>query len=117
MRDAPTLYVVDIKIAMAVDYLKWIQEWYVSNCNGDWEHSFGVTLETLDNPGWSIAIDLQDTALEDKLFQDVEIERTEGDWVLCKVKSRQFKVACGPFNLIEAIGIFYDWVNDGTSRE
>ena len=29
-----------------------LQKWYKSQCNGDWEHSFGIKIETLDNPGW-----------------------------------------------------------------
>ncbi|MCJ8010986.1 immunity 53 family protein [Paenibacillus sp. KQZ6P-2] len=24
-------------------HLRWLQDWYFQNCNGDWEHSFGVT--------------------------------------------------------------------------
>jgi len=29
-----------------------IQDWYRRQCDGDWEHSYGVKIETLDNPGW-----------------------------------------------------------------
>ncbi|KAA2301834.1 rhodanese-related sulfurtransferase, partial [Clostridioides difficile] len=25
-----------------MDTLKWIQSWYYENCDGDWEHSYGV---------------------------------------------------------------------------
>lgn len=25
--------------------------WYSQKCNGDWEHSYGVSIDTLDNPG------------------------------------------------------------------
>ncbi|OAX48412.1 hypothetical protein gpAD87_09590 [Paenibacillus sp. AD87] len=41
--------------------LKWLQNWYLENCNGDWEHSYGVKIDTVDNPGWSVEIDLTDT--------------------------------------------------------
>ena len=30
--------------------LTWLQAWYMSNCNGDWEHGYGVSVRTLDNP-------------------------------------------------------------------
>ena len=33
--------------------------WYKTNCDGDWEHSYGITLQTLDNPGWHLTVDLQ----------------------------------------------------------
>lgn len=37
--------------------------WYVRECDDDWEHSYGVKIDTLDNPGWTIAIDLRETSL------------------------------------------------------
>ena len=37
-----------------------IQDWYKINCDGDWEHSYGYKIETLDNHGWSVIIDLKD---------------------------------------------------------
>lgn len=48
--------------------LQWIQEWYKSNCDGYWEHMYGVKIDTLDNPGWIVHIDLIDTPLEQKEF-------------------------------------------------
>jgi hypothetical protein len=33
------------------DVLTQIEQWYKSNCNGLWEHQFGLRIETLDNPG------------------------------------------------------------------
>ncbi|WP_338708672.1 MULTISPECIES: Imm53 family immunity protein [Paenibacillus] len=36
--------------------LKWLQNWYHENCNGDWEHSYDVKIDTVDNPGWSVEI-------------------------------------------------------------
>jgi Immunity protein 53 len=34
-----------------------LQVWYLAQCDGDWEHRHGVTIGTLDNPGWSLRID------------------------------------------------------------
>jgi hypothetical protein len=36
--------------------LRQIQDWYKSQCNGEWEHSCGLSIETLDNPGWRVQI-------------------------------------------------------------
>lgn len=44
--------------------IKWLQDWYFENCNGDWEHTYGITIETLDNPGWQLKICLEDTKYE-----------------------------------------------------
>ena len=43
---------------------------YLSRCDGDWEHSFGVVVETLDNPGWRLLVDLEGTGLEAKPFEE-----------------------------------------------
>jgi len=87
-----------------------IMSWYSSNCNGDWEHSFGVKIDTLDNPGWSIQIDILETELESKLFDGVDIQRSSNDWVYCTVSEGVFKGAGGMVNLDELLTIFLDWV-------
>ncbi|RRJ95187.1 hypothetical protein Ga0100231_013590 [Opitutaceae bacterium TAV4] len=38
--------------------LQRLSEWYASQCDGDWEHSYGFKISTLDNPGVAIEIDL-----------------------------------------------------------
>ncbi|WP_207858275.1 immunity 53 family protein [Lucifera butyrica] len=65
--------------------LKWLEAWYKNNCNGSWEHSYGIRIDTLDNPGWGIRIDLVDTELKNKFFESLKIERSKDDWVHCKV--------------------------------
>jgi hypothetical protein len=32
----------------------WLEQWYFRQCNGDWEHTHGIIIETLDNPGWAV---------------------------------------------------------------
>lgn len=27
-----------------MDSLKWLQEWYIQNCDGDWEHCYGIEI-------------------------------------------------------------------------
>ncbi|MGW1432997.1 Imm53 family immunity protein [Streptomyces sp. NPDC002431] len=44
--------------------MDWLQGWYSAQCDEDWEHEWGVRINTLDNPGWSVRIDLEDTDLE-----------------------------------------------------
>ena len=50
--------------------LRGLQLCYLSRCDGDWEHSFGVVVETLDNPGWRLLVDLEGTGLEAKPFEE-----------------------------------------------
>jgi hypothetical protein len=39
------------------DDVTWLTQWYLAQCNEDWEHSYGVAIGTLDNPGWSLEVD------------------------------------------------------------
>ena len=84
-------------------------KWYVSNCNGDWEHSYGVKIDTLDNPGWTVSIDLSETYLSDRPFEKISEERSEDDWYFCEVKDGLFKAAGGIVNLEELLTIFLKW--------
>ena len=90
--------------------LNFIQRWFHENCDGDWEHNKNFVIESIDNPGWSVFINLEETKLENKEFQVVDEERSEEDWVYCVVEEGKFKAACGPFNLIEVLGLFRNWV-------
>lgn len=33
-----------------------IDNFYKQHCNGEWEHLYGFTIETCDNPGWLLTI-------------------------------------------------------------
>ena len=84
-----------------------LQAWYVRECNGDWEHSFGVKIETLDNPGWLVTIDLAETDWENlELARQID-ERRETDWVQHEVSDRKFVGCGGPSNLEEILRTFF----------
>ena len=92
-----------------MDPLQAIEEWYASVCNGDWEHSYGVKIETLDNPGWRVEIDLRETPLESRHLERVVIERTDDDWVHCWTENGKFNGAGGARNLSEILLFFGRW--------
>jgi len=104
---------------MSDDNLIWLSQWYLSQCDNNWEHSFGVKVDTLDNPGWSLKIDLTDTEMRGRDFGRVEHgepsgnleewQRT-GSWWVARVEGDVFDVACGPLDLSAAVGVFRRWV-------
>lgn len=94
---------------MKSNVLKELQIWYQSQINGDWEHGHGVKIDTLDNPGWSLRIDLAGTALEGKNFESLKVERSGYDWLSCVVENSVFAGYCGARNLEEMIGVFIVW--------
>lgn len=89
--------------------LRTLQEWYASHADGDWEHQHGIVIETLDNPGWSITIDLESTPLEGRPFRDVRNERSATDWIHAVISDDKWRCACGPRNLEEGLRVFLDW--------
>ena len=38
--------------------LQWLQQWYYAHCDDTWEHQHGITIQSLDNPGWLVKVDL-----------------------------------------------------------
>jgi Immunity protein 53 len=101
--------------ASSDNLLAWLQDFYLSLCNGEWEHEFGFQIENLDNPGWFINFSLEDTPLDNVPFDSVVIERTEHDWIHCKVEDKAFKGRGGPKNLIELITVFRTWAESTVS--
>ena len=96
--------------------LERLQDWYAVQCDGVWESDRGITVETLDNPGWRVVVDLTGTELENVSFEEFVVERLEDDWVHARVVEtsetavrRRFEVFCGPKSLTEALDIFLDW--------
>ena len=97
---------------MQIDELEWLQNYYIECCDGDWEHTYGVKIDTLDNPGWFIVIDLNETRFEGISFEKRDVERAENDWFFCSVKDKKFQGCGGPQNLTEIIKIFRQWVEE-----
>lgn len=91
------------------DAISWLCDWYHRQCVDEWQEEYGVYINTLDNPGWSIKIDLVRTALQDKPFQEVKFERSEHDWITARMNAKHFEAFGGPNNLHELIEIFLRW--------
>lgn len=90
-----------------IGLLEQLERWYSAQCNGDWEHTYRITIETVDNPGWLLKIELTDTYLADQPF--VEIYENRGDeknQFLCTVRNQTFRGVCSPERLHEVISIF-----------
>jgi hypothetical protein len=93
-----------------VDNFVWLQKWYQVHCDGDWEHDERIRIGTIDNPGWFLTVNLQDTEVEKKEFKEININRTESDWMFCRVREYLFEGRGGLSNLPEILEIFRQWV-------
>ena len=84
-----------------------LEAWYHKQCNGDWEHLHGVTIETLDDAGWSVTIDLTGTKLERVPYN--RVEPSEKDSVNCRVERGKWKGTGGPLQLNQLLEEFLSW--------
>lgn len=80
--------------------LKWLQDWYQSQCDGEWEHEYGIKIDTVDNPGWFITIDLVFTKMQNLNLDIGTIEQGENDWYFYGIKNGKF-AASGDINKLE----------------
>lgn len=95
---------------MADDPLSWLQDFYATLCDGDWEHSYGCDIGNIDNPGWMLKFDFTDTEYETATFGCVRIERSETDWLDCRKEGAIFASAGGVKNLWEMISMLRQFV-------
>ncbi len=91
--------------------LKRLQDWYASQCNGDWEHQFGIRIETVDNPGWSVEIDLVETEWQDTAFAEVRTSKNTSDWIICFKRGSRFVGSGDPSKLTDILAYFLTVVN------
>ena len=86
-----------------------IQDWYRNHCDGEWEHDFGVKISNVDNPGWSVEIDLEDTALENAQFKR-HFVNGDNDWLFVEAKDKKFDGSGDTSKLNDILRIFLDEV-------
>ncbi|MBS1509569.1 MAG: immunity 53 family protein [Bacteroidetes bacterium] len=98
------------------DNLNWLSEWYQKKCDGDWEHYYGIKIETIDNPGWSVIIDLQNSVAQNLIsIPWVFIERNEKDWYGYKIDKGRFEASGDSFKLDFLINLFREIVDGSVS--
>ncbi len=89
--------------------LSWLQHWFASQCDGDWEHDEGIRISTLDNPGWEVKINLEGTELEGYPFPELTRTIDDNDWVVCRLRNAFFEGFGGPSNLTSILEVFRAW--------
>ncbi len=89
--------------------------WYTRQCNGLWEHQQGVSIESCDNPGWWVKVQLRGTALEsvpfDRVAEGVDDQGSPrgARWLHCQVSDRVWQGAGDETTLQRLLNLFLDW--------
>lgn len=92
--------------------LEWLEKWYQKNCDGLWEHLYGIKIETLDNPGWYINIDLRETDYANLQINDLNQDNGDSDWIKCSITDGVFRGFGDTLKLNKIIQIFKGWVEN-----
>lgn len=87
--------------------INWLQKWYITQCDGEWEHIYGIKITTSDNPGWAVDIDLTSTDLENLEIPYTLYESSNDDWYGYSIKDRKFRGVGDASKLNKIIEIFY----------
>lgn len=95
-----------------------LQDWYAQQCNGEWEHASGITMQTCDNPGWWVKIDLAGTTLQQRAFAEiaagVDAQRfAQGScWMSCHVENGIWHGAGDASRLEHILETFLAWAEE-----
>ena len=76
-----------------MEIIQWIENWFESHCDGDWEHENQIQMYTTSNPGWSVEIDLIYTKLENYTFEIDTVEKSDNDWYFFRFVNGKFDAA------------------------
>jgi len=100
-----------------MDTLARLQAWYSRQCNGEWEHSSGISIQSCDNPGWWVKIDLADTGLHGCAFAEiaegVDANRiaVAAEWLSCRVENGSWHGAGDAGKLDRILETFLAWAD------
>lgn len=77
-----------------------------------------MKIVTIDNPGFSIGIDLVGTPMENVPFNGQEYNmESDDDWFTCWRENGGFEAAGAPSRLDDMIECFLDWVDSVSSKD
>lgn len=72
-----------------------MQNWLGENCDGDWEHNENIKIVNIDNPGWGVKINLNETRCENQPYDDLKVEINEDNlYGIVNLKVQEESIIC-----------------------
>ncbi|MDX1969848.1 MAG: Imm53 family immunity protein [Planctomycetaceae bacterium] len=99
-----------------------LMAWYQAQCNGSWEHHYGIKLQSLDNPGWQLTVDLIHTDLQGRRMADIaegcgpDGHPRSPRWICCLVRENQFRGVCDPTQVERLLQAFDRFRTSGVAE-
>ena len=94
-----------------MEILNWIQDWFKSNCDGEWEKGEVIQITTLDTPGWEVEIDISKTSVANLEIKWILNEINRQDWYGVKVENQKFLAAGDASKLIFLLDLFKQMID------
>ena len=97
-----------------------LQVWYASQCDGNWEHSSGIVIQSCDNPGWWVKVGLLGTSLVGREFPEVadgvDSRRFPigSRWLCCRIEDDTWHGAGDETKLEHILETFLAWAEPAT---
>lgn len=95
---------------MVDEQFDWLQRFFLSNCDGQWEHYYGCKIDTMSDPGWRLEFDLTGTLYSGATLDLLEDQTGPLVWMKCEIVDGVFKAQCAPRQLGDCIQILRDVV-------
>lgn len=89
-----------------MDIMGFFKEWYISKCDGEWEHMHGIKISNIDNPGWQIEITGEDKKIPFTIDQAVG----EDSWMVINASEDKFTGYCSAENLLMVLEHAKKWI-------
>lgn len=93
--------------------IQWLQDWYSSHCDGEWEHENVIKIQSLDNPGWLLEIEVFNLLSKVAVKKWNLFELSEENWLGYDVENNKFTASGDPTKLEALIHIFKMLVEKG----
>lgn len=90
--------------------LDWFCGWVAKHCDDEWEHGYPVILDTYDNPGWRLRVNLENSAMRSRQVLPL-VDGLPGDdrWFSCRIDGGMFHGACDLAQLPRLLKVFREW--------
>ncbi|GGG60234.1 Imm53 family immunity protein [Hymenobacter glacieicola] len=85
----------------------------MARCEGEWEFRESFILLSGSNPGWSVKINVSDTALEEASIPLINFIKPATDWYECFLNDALFVGSEDPSKLEIILQVFQDLIENG----